>query len=387
MRDGALVIHGHRYPIVVLPGIERIPLDTLRKLEDFVRGGGILVATRRLPSLAPGLLHREETVQVQALVKRLFEGPAHFIPDEDRSLGPKLASLRRPDVIISPAAPDVGFVHRRTDTADIYYIANTGNTARAFRANFRVSGARAEWWDPSDGKRTPARLLGQSQGGADVAFDLEPYGSRLLVFSNDAAAPGPIPAPPVSLPSPLDLTDGWQVAFEDAGQAVRMDRLRSWTELDGLRHYSGRAIYRKEISVPRTFLRAGARVKLNFGEPVPVPVKPDEGERAWVEGPVREAAEVRVNGRRAGSVWRPPYEADVTGLVQTGANRIEVVVANLLVNKIAGLPRPGGTLAERLSFYKALNKRYGVRFHPENLENLQPLPAGLFGPVRLQAAW
>jgi len=36
--------------------------------------------------------------------------------------------------------------------------------------------------------------------------------------------------------------------------------------------------------------------------------------------------------------------------------------------------------------YKLLNLRYGTRFDPQDMNNLQPVPAGLFGPIRLVAA-
>ena len=31
--------------------------------------------------------------------------------------------------------------------------------------------------------------------------------------------------------------------------------------------------------------------------------------QTWLDGPVREAAVVYVNGKRAGSVWCPPYQS------------------------------------------------------------------------------
>ena len=46
---GALVLGPNRYKVVILPGVEHIPPSTLRKLEAFARGGGVLVATRRIP--------------------------------------------------------------------------------------------------------------------------------------------------------------------------------------------------------------------------------------------------------------------------------------------------------------------------------------------------
>jgi len=92
--------------------------------------------------------------------------------------------------------------------------------------------------------------------------------------------------------------------------------------------------------------------------------------------PVREAATVYINGSLAGSVWRPPYEVDVTKLLHAGDNRIRVVVGNLAINELAGQSLPD---------YRLLNLRYGVRFEAQDMQNLQPLPAGLLGPIHLVA--
>src|SRR2546429_6723587 len=40
-----------RSPILVLPGIERLPLSTYRKIESYARSGGMIIATRKVPSL------------------------------------------------------------------------------------------------------------------------------------------------------------------------------------------------------------------------------------------------------------------------------------------------------------------------------------------------
>ncbi len=99
--------------------------------------------------------------------------------------------------------------------------------------------------------------------------------------------------------------------------------------------------------------------------------------QAWLEAPVREAAVVWVNGTRAGSVWCPPYAVDVTSLLHPGANAIRIDVANTAINHMA---------ARALPDYRLLNLRYGTRFEPQDMDKVQPLPAGLFGPIRLVAA-
>jgi hypothetical protein len=98
--------------------------------------------------------------------------------------------------------------------------------------------------------------------------------------------------------------------------------------------------------------------------------------RAMLDGPVREAAVVYVNGQRAGSVWCAPYEVKVSGLLKPGANTIRVVVANSALNLMAKGPLPD---------YKALNAKYGERFQAQDMGAVQVLPSGLLGAVKLVA--
>jgi hypothetical protein len=96
--------------------------------------------------------------------------------------------------------------------------------------------------------------------------------------------------------------------------------------------------------------------------------------RALLDGPVREAAVVTINGRRAGSVWCPPYSLDVTDFLKAGDNELRVVVGNTAINYMAGRGLPD---------YRLLNLRYGERFQAQDMDKVQPIPSGLLGPVRL----
>jgi hypothetical protein len=374
-----VVVARHGYPIVVLPGVERIPAATLRRLREFVRAGGILVATRRLPSRAPGFLNQEkETREVRELVRELFEGakaPAHFVADEDKDLGAVLAKLRRPDVIFTPSSQGIGFIRRSSPAAEIYFLANTTNRRVKATADFRVTERQAEWWDPATGAIRQAEIARRGPTGTVIELDLAPYESRLLVFPA-APTPGatPVEKRPTPILLPMDLSTNWEVTFEETGRKVTMETLRSWTEDPATRYYSGRATYRKTFKLAPEFVMKNVRLKLDFGETKPLEPGRARAFRTWIETPVREAAEVFVNGKRAGSVWRPPYEVEVTGLLRAGENRLEIIVSNLMINRMAGQPLPD---------YKDLIARYGDRFQPQDLENLQPVPSGLLGPIRL----
>ena len=375
----ALLLGSNRYRVVVLPGVNRIPLETLRKLEEFVKGGGVLIATRRLPALAPGLRATEsEQEQVREIVRRLFEGPsapAHFVKDENAQLGSALVSLLQPDVRLSPAVAEIGFIHRRMSDAEIYFVVNTSNARQSVTATFRVENMRAESWDPLTG-RTSAAELSPGTNQSAVKLDLEPYESRVLVFSR--RAPAPTKSVQTTIMSELDLSSGWQVSFGENGVPQKMDQLRSWTDDEATRYFSGVATYERDIDINDSLLQQGLTVRLDFGKGTAIPqLNLRAGMQAWLDGPVREAAVVYVNGQRAGSVWCPPYALDVTRLLRRGQNKLRILVGNLALNYMAG---------HRLPDYRLLNLRYGERFVAQDMDKVRPIPSGLLGKIRL-VAW
>jgi hypothetical protein len=388
--NGALRLGDNRYRVVVLPALETIPLDTLRRLEEFSNAGGKLLAIGRLPSMAPGYLAGEaEHQEVRDIAQRLFRSPsppARLVDDAAR-LGAMLNSALTPDVSFAPAAPAVGFVHRSAEFAEIYFLANTANTAMSGTASFRAGGAEmaAEWWDPMSGETTPAEIAGRSGEVVRVALALEAYGSRVLVFSRDAMPLAPPPARPSVRPpdapavsGTIDLSSGWSVKFGKDSEPVAMARLKSWTDDETTRYFSGVAVYERDVTVPDRLPRQGVPVRLDFGEGTLVSsgAATFAGMRALLEGPVREAAVVYVNGQRAGAVWSPPYAVDVGALLRPGVNQIRIEVGNLALNYKAGRPLPN---------YRLLNQIFTERFTDQDMKNVKPQPAGLLGPVRLVA--
>jgi hypothetical protein len=380
VENGTLVLGQNKYKVVILPGVERIPLDTLRKLEEFARGGGIVIATRRRPELAPGFRTTEvEQAQVREISRRMFEGtnaPAHLVLDENRQLGSTLTSLLHPDVALSPAVPEIGFIHRQTSDAEIYFVANTSNVRQSVKATFRVAGLQPEWWNPFNGRVSPAEVQARTAGGTTVALDLEPYESRVLVFSKRTLTQ-PATRSVSNVSTPIDLSNGWRVSFGQNSAPVQMAQLHSWTDEEETRYFSGVATYEKEVTVPDNMLQNGLELRLDFGEGKPIAPQPlKAGMQAWLDAPVREAAVVYVNDQRAGSIWCPPFSLDVTGLLRRGENKIRVMVGNLALNYMAG---------RRLPDYRLLNLRYGERFQAQDMDKVQPITAGLLGPIRLIA--
>jgi hypothetical protein len=378
--DRAIAAVGIPYKLLILPGIERIPLATLQHLQTYVQRGGLLIATRSLPSLGAGLLEeKSETARINELSQQIFQtgsGNTRFV-SSDQSVASALKDLLPPDFAASDAAaPSIGFVHRKLPFGEIYFVANASNRALETTASVRVSGLQPEWWDPFSGTSIPADYE-TANGRTNLALALAPYESKVLVFATPRAHPGS-PSRTIRSASIVDLSSDWKVTFLATGTTVAMPHLRSWTEDEATRFYSGRALYEKTVPLPDSFFAQSPKIVLDFGPGTPT--EPGVGEtpgmQALLDSPVREAAVVVINGKRAGVVWHPPYQLDVTAYVHPGGNQLQITVGNLAINEMSGHAPPD---------YKLLNLRYGARFVPQDMLNLKPLPSGILHAVSLRA--
>jgi hypothetical protein len=230
-------------------------------------------------------------------------------------------------------------------------------------------------WDPFSGKVAAVKVENSSAAGTTVALDLEPYASRVVIFSKRKLG-SPASTAIAQIPPPIDLSNDWNVTIGETKPIV-MDHLRSWTEDESTRYFSGTATYEKELTVPGEFLKSAVAVRLDFGEGKSLPEQNlRSGMQTWFDAPVREAAVVYINEQRAGSVWCPPYALDVSAFLRPGVNKVRIVVANLALNYMAG---------RRLPDYRLLTLRYGERFQAQDMDKVQPIVSGLLGPIRLVA--
>lgn len=376
VEKGSLALGTSKHSVVVLPGIERMPLESLRKLDAFVKEGGKLVAVRRTPSIVPGLNVTEaEQSEFTAISLRLFNGSnaAVKVIENDEDTGNALKSLLRPDVEISPSGKDFGFVHRQTDDGDIYFVANTSNQKKTGQITFRARAAQAEIWNAINGETFAIDVQSRTNDSTTTSLSFEPYQSHIIIFSKRSTTLPKMPAS-TTIASTLDLSSDWSVTF-GKNSPVEMKRFRSWTDDDATRHFSGSAVYEKTVDLPADLRAAGKPVLLDFGEGQALDVQATRnGMRTWFDPPIREAAVISINGQRVGSLWSPPYKLDVTRFLQDGKNDIRIAVGNTAINYMAG---------RKLPDYKLLNLRYGERFQPQDMERIVPIPSGIIGTLNL----
>lgn len=330
--DGTLKYAGG-YSAVVVPPLKHMPEATRRWLDQYSAGGGRVLSA--------------ESVTAGGLAE---------IP---------------PDVVVHD--PAIGFIHRRLADAEVYFVVNTGNTAKQVRATFRDAGPNPEIWDPMTGQIHAAATDG---GALTLAF--EPYGSMFVVFRGGGSHAVRITSRHTI--ESRDLRSGWTVNFDGGRSAGMIDLPYSWDSAAATRFFSGAAAFRRTVDLPDA--ASGARTVLDFGEGVAVDREALPGGTmrgnsfaALLAAPIREAATVFVNGRRAGSVWAPPYRLDVTEFVHRGTNELRIEVYNTAINRLA----EGGHLPD----VAAVTEKYGQRFRLQDLDNLQPIPSGILGVPRL----
>lgn len=366
--DGGALADLHHHPLLVVPPTHRISLAAVQRLQEYARSGGKLIFVGATPDMAPGLADEQDTPKIQAAMKDLVATSVHI--ESEGELAAAIERTIKPDFDVRGGDGSIGFLHRHLKDADVYFVANTSAVPRTIPLHTSSSFHHAEWWNPEDGTR---HAIGKDQ---DVT--LEPYGSRLLVLS-DTAEQGALPQVAMrETGTPLELSH-WSAEFPGSrGSAPLPTHKESgtvWTEDAATKFYSGEVRYRTtfKASSPKN----AEHIFLHFadGKPVPDTQTPGKnGMRAWYEAPVREAAVIYLNGRRVGSLWHPPYEIELTKFIAAGENKLEIRVYNTAINELAGQPPRD---------YTALRAKYGDRFQMQDMENLQPVPSGIFGPMQV----
>lgn len=384
------------YSVLILPPTDRIPLSAYKKIEAYAKADGKVIAVGKTPSLAPGLMEQGDSAEVAAISERLFRSADHpgvLMPPE--RLVPSYGFMQGappPSLNIRGAHRGaIGLIRRTLQDREIFFLTNTSNrTERAF-VSFGWRNVAVQEWDPETGEvvrigqvKLPPRDRFErpnfvSPISPEISVAFAPYQSRIFIVSKAEGGLPPLPDvwPPPKADELEDLSRAWRVSFsgphpETAGPGS----LTSWTEMPGRQNFSGEAVYTRDFSLDAA-PKPDRRLVLDFGEGKQIPDdRPagSDGMHALLDSPIREAAIIYVNGKRAGALWHPPYRLDITGLVQPGANRLEIHVFNTAMNEMAGQPPRD---------YSALSAKYGKRFEPQDTDKVRPETSGMLGPVRL----
>jgi hypothetical protein len=350
--DGRLTLpDGMSYRMLVLPPIQSMTLPVLRKIRELVAGGATVLGPKPLKS--PSLTgYPNADAEMQALAADVW-GDLDGISRFQRVYGKggvvwglrpaeALARLHVAKDFECTRALDAEtpWIHRRAGDTDIYYVANQSDRAVDLEARFRVTGREAELWHPDTGEIEPAgyAIVGDR---TTVPLHLAERETVFVVFRKAATTTTRTIARAANT-TVATVSGPWDVAFPPnfgAPAKIQLAKLESWTANtdDGVKYFSGTATYTKSVQAPQGWFRPGAKVLLDLGM-------------------VKDLAEVSVNGKALGILWKAPYRVDATGALKAGANRLEVKVTNEWTNRQIGdrlLPVEKRVLAQAAPMFGA----------------------------------
>ena len=384
VKDGWMVLpDGMSYWVLVLPDRPVMPLSVARKLRELVAAGATVIGPK--PQRTPGLTGYPESERELGKITDKMWGTKTNSPAMQRSYGKGRVicgtSIRevlakdkvQVDFAFRSESTNalVDFIHRRSDDAEIYFVANRRASTLHADCTFRVSGKQPELWNPVTGEQRDLPRFESKGGRTSLPLEFEPYGAMFVVFRKgiQKSQRGRQNSAEVNFPDlsqTQKLAGPWTVQFDPqwfyptdglSGDQARglmvFDKLEDWTKRSepAVRNFSGTAVYRRVFSMQ---------------PPVP-------GQRLFLDlGTVKETARVRLNGKDLGVIWCSPWRVEITAAAKPGENALEIEVVNLWANRLVG----DSNLPDGL-------RRTRTRMFVGWLNNDQ-LSSGLLGPVTIQ---
>ncbi|MBO0951913.1 glycosyl hydrolase [Fibrella forsythiae] len=357
-KNGRLVTpSGMTYRLLVLDSSARnMTMPVLKKIGELASAGIHVVGPKplRSPSLS------DDATTFATLANQIWSQPTV----STKPVAEVLKAMDVPeDVLVKNSSAPVLYVHRKSDSEtsprpnpqselDIYWLNSRSENSNAADVSFRVTGKVPERWNPETGKTEKVSYRIEN-GRTIIPLTFAPWDACFIVFREKATITAYTSPKAVEKPI-LTVSSPWNVAFQagrGASNTVTLSRLDSWTNNadKSITYFSGTAAYTQTVNVPA--VNQGQTYVLDLGD-------------------VKNMAEVSVNGKNVGIVWKKPFRIDVTNALKAGANKLEVNVTNLWVNRLIGDAQAGAlpTTFTTMPFYKA---------------DSPLLPSGLLGPVQL----
>lgn len=365
VRDGRIVLpSGASYRILVLPPGGAMRPGMLAAIAGLVKKGAVILgdppvkspSNRDYPACDADIEHIAAElwggIDGEAATERRY-GKGHVF--RGISLEEALSRLgSEPDVVLPDVPQELLFSHRQGKGFDVYFVSNQSPDRVEADFGFRTAGMRPELFDAIGGEILDLPVFTQSGSHTFVPLELEPGDSWFVVFRKKAG--GEPSGGERNFPryeTAANIGGGWDVRFTpsyDAPREYYFTELTDWTENSDpyIKYFSGTATYSRRFdcdSVPQ------GRIFLDLGQ-------------------VNSLAAVRVNCRDCGTLWRPPYSAEITGVLAAGGNTVEIDVVNCWLNRLVGDLQPG---VQPLTWTPFRDWDAGTPL----------IPSGLPGPVRI----
>jgi hypothetical protein len=393
---------GGSYNILVLPLIETMTPELLRKIESLVlEGARVLgIPPKKSPSLVNFPACDNEVLATALKIWRSTSPPQNL---QEISYGKgrvfraadfgKVDSTRpypsyeiTADLLkklnvkedFSSDGP-VRYAHRSLDESEIYFVSNRSDSNISANCRFRTGSGMPELWNPLTGEIRMLKNYTTEDGTISVPMQFASHQSFFVVF--DKSSKAIIPTKPAGKNFPgtsnlLNLEGSWKVTFETSlggpGEVI-FDKLGDWTnrQEEGIKFYSGTATYKKSFILSKETVKASRPLYLDLGR-------------------VDCMARVRLNGIEIGTLWTAPWSLEITGAAKEGENELEIQVVNLWPNRLIGDEQyPSDGIQKRqwpewlLKNQSRPTERITFASYSFYKKNSPLLKSGLQGPVRI----
>lgn len=367
VKNGLLTLpHGTQYKMLVLPPLETMRPELLKKIQKLIEKGAIVLGPA--PSRSPSLQNYPQADQeVQQLATKMWSGNEPYkkigkgmliTATDMKSVLEKIGVV--PDLKSDENLP-ILYGHRTMKKGDIYFVSNQSDKEIVFTPEFRVQGMKPEWWNAISGEIRPLPAYTQTATGTKVPMRLAAYESAFIVFTGKATYDKLPTFVEYNCPEPkkvLEITTPWSLrlvnTFRDFEKTITLKQLENLSKNQDadLKYFSGTAYYSNDFTLDA--IPAHKRLCLDLGK-------------------VNFMAKVKINGQYVGGVWTPPYRVDITDAVKPGANHVEIEVVNTWANRMIG----DMTLPESERKIWAINNAWTA--------NSALQDSGLEGPVVLES--
>lgn len=361
-KNGKIVTEsGMAYRVLVLDeNCKFMSLPVLQKIYSLVKSGAIVIG--RKPTQTPSL--SDDKKEFEKLIRKLWDGKGEKSTGKGKVYAEHTISDVLSKLVVLPdfsvdnqqENTKLKFVHRSLDNnVDVYWINNRKDDNVDVIGSFRIEGRNVEIWHPETGIIEKASFT-IKDGLTKVPLHLNSHDAAFIVFCNKTSITSFTVAPRIE--KRLTFVEGsWNLDFQPdrgAPRNVIFNSLIPWNEHtdDGIKYFSGTGVYKKTLNVPAEWIKPGTEIWLDLGN-------------------VKDLAEVVINGKSKGIVWKKPYRVNLTDDIVVGNNALEVLVTNVWINRIIGDKQPG------------ISKKYTFTIGSPYQVNSELVPAGLIGPVEL----
>ena len=322
--EGFVLPEGGIHKFLILQDSEIITQASLDALDNLSKTGDGVIIGDPPQSLAEFGQTPEAREAFAAKVKDIWAREKVFSREDVHAEG-WTSFLSRightPDMEID-GRPDALFAHRKAGEKDIYFLYNPTKSAQDITARFRVAGKEISLWNPQTGAVTGVKGYAAQEKTTEVNLTLKAEDSVFVVFDGQNALEDTVLNPQMSEVARQFISSPWAVSFDakyGTDKSITMQSLKDWKDFEDvdIKHYSGPALYETQFDATAAFLESGERFILDLGD-------------------VQIAATVHINNVEIGTLWKPPFQIDISDYLQSGQNDLKVEVVNLWPNRLIG---------------------------------------------------